>query len=51
MSLRFSIAPNINESTTLNILELPTSDDKVIKKAIKFELEQQDIVSNLGDEY
>lgn len=51
MSLHFSIAPNINESTTLNILELPTSDDKVIKKAVRFELEQQDIVSSLGDEY
>lgn len=51
MILHFSIAPDIKNSTTLNILELPTLDNKVIKKAVKFELEQQGIVADLGDEH
>src|SRR5690625_3071265 len=46
-----SIAPDIEEATTLNLFELPTADDKVIKRAVKFELEQQEIVSKLGDEH
>lgn len=44
-----SISSAINDATHTEIMKLPTTDKKVLDKAIKFELEEQESIGNLGN--
>lgn len=51
ISISFTISPFVEGLTTANILRLPRVDDKILKKASSFELEQRDIIKNVPDHH
>lgn len=51
LSLAFTIAPRLDGFTTLDALTLPTTDSKILKKAVKFEMSQQGIVDNMAESH
>ena len=51
ISMSFTISPFVEGMTTANILRLPRVDNKILKKAASFELEQRDIIKNIQDHH
>ena len=51
ISMSFTISPFVEGMTTANILRLPRVDNKILKKAASFELEQRDIIKNVPDHH
>lgn len=51
VELYFTMSPNIEGATSATIMTLPSTENKILEKAIKFEIEEQNIVDNIANHH
>lgn len=49
MDASFTLSSTIEYGTSTHVITLPTSNEDVLNKAVKFEIKEQEIIKNLGD--
>lgn len=51
IDISFTISPFIEGVTTVQFLDMPTSDEKILKKGVKFEITEQELVDDIANHH
>ena len=51
VSIQITMSSLVDTLTGVHFMTLPATDDKILKKAVKFEIEESELVDNVGDHH